>query len=80
MEPANLTTIIIYYHNRSTTMHYNEDHLEADDLNNMLDGMLDKLKEYFGASDTYFVDSFGIKVSTTNIVLNKVSPLFCEHV
>ena len=46
-------------------------------MNNLLDGMLDKLKEYFGAADTHFVDSFGIKVSTTNIALNQVSPLFC---
>ena len=51
-------------------MHYNAEHLEADDMNNLLDGMLDKLKEYFGAADTHFVDSFGIKVSTTNIALN----------
>ena len=77
MEPANLTTIMIYYHNRSTTIHYNIDHLDEDTMVNILECMLDKYKEYFGASDTHFCDSFSIKVSTTNIVLNQVSPLFC---
>ena len=70
MEPANLTTIMIYYHNRSTTIHYNIDHLDEDTMVNILECMLDKYKEYFGAADTHFCDSFSIKVSTTNIVLN----------